>query len=334
MLVKSMQEKDIVSVIVPVYKVEKYLRRCVDSILAQTYTNLEIILVDDGSPDDCPRICDEYAQKDKRIKVVHKQNGGVSSARNCGLDNATGDYIAFVDGDDYLQPEMYQKYVENIKIESSDIVIGGYNIERFGCVKRCIETSLQDFADTKKVDYILNYTDCYETKDCYVKNKHIPCYLFRMLFRKKLLDGVSFFEDVRLMEDMLFFLRVLDKNKDAKISVLQEYLYNYVMRDDSAMALRPRAVENSLKFVSHLEKLVNDEELIQHIKYYLYFDCKRLSFKSRTAEDLSDIKKWNTRQNYKACKKHTFGKKEKLKLFLIRHRLFLIYKLLAKSPKK
>lgn len=107
------------SVIVPVYKAEKYLNRCVDSIIAQTWSNLEIILVDDGSPDNSGAICDEYAAKDSRIKVIHKQNGGVSSARNAGIDAATGDYIAFVDSDDYIAPDMYEKLFEVLDSEKS-----------------------------------------------------------------------------------------------------------------------------------------------------------------------------------------------------------------------
>ena len=99
----------LISVIVPVYRVEKYLSRCVDSILAQTYRNLEILLVDDGSPDRCPQICDEYAKKDPRVRVVHQKNLGVSAARNAGLDRARGDYIGFVDSDDSIDPEMFEK---------------------------------------------------------------------------------------------------------------------------------------------------------------------------------------------------------------------------------
>lgn len=97
-----------ISVIVPVYKVEQYLNRCVDSILAQTYKTLEIILVDDGSPDKCGAVCDEYAARDGRIRVIHKPNGGLSSARNAGIDIATGDYIAFVDSDDWIEPDTYE----------------------------------------------------------------------------------------------------------------------------------------------------------------------------------------------------------------------------------
>ena len=118
-----------ISVIVPVYKVEEYLCRCVDSIINQTYKNLEIILVDDGSPDSCGRICDEYAEKDSRIKVIHKENGGLSSARNAGLDIATGDYIGFVDSDDFIDAEMYSMLYEMIK--NADVEISGVNGRSF-----------------------------------------------------------------------------------------------------------------------------------------------------------------------------------------------------------
>lgn len=93
----------LISVIVPVYKVEKYLDECVESIVNQTYRNLEIILVDDGSPDNCPQMCDDWAKRDARIRVIHKENGGLSSARNAGLDVCTGEYISFIDSDDWLE---------------------------------------------------------------------------------------------------------------------------------------------------------------------------------------------------------------------------------------
>ena len=119
---------ELITVIVPVYKVEKYLRRCIDSIIAQSYKNLEIILVDDGSPDNCGRICDEYAKKDDRIRVIHQKNGGLSAARNTGLDIATGDYIGFVDSDDYIAPDMYEKLLSLIISENADIAICNYQM--------------------------------------------------------------------------------------------------------------------------------------------------------------------------------------------------------------
>ena len=116
----------LLSVIVPVYKVEAYLRECVDSILAQTYQNLEIILVDDGSPDNCGAICDEYAAKDSRVKVIHKPNGGLSDARNAGMAIATGEYLMFVDSDDLLTPNAAQTLMELALKEQADVVIGGH----------------------------------------------------------------------------------------------------------------------------------------------------------------------------------------------------------------
>ncbi len=116
---------DLISVIVPVYNVEKYLRKCIDSILSQTYTNLEIILVDDGSVDNSGRICDEYKEKDSRIVVIHKENGGLSSARNAGLDMAHGEYIGFIDSDDYIGSDMYEELYKNMQDNNADLSICG-----------------------------------------------------------------------------------------------------------------------------------------------------------------------------------------------------------------
>ena len=110
-----------ISVIVPIYGVEKFLPNCIDSILKQTYTDLEIILVDDGSKDNCPAICDEYAKKDNRIKVIHKENGGLSSARNAGLKIAFGQYVSFIDADDFISPNFYEILLENLLKNNADI---------------------------------------------------------------------------------------------------------------------------------------------------------------------------------------------------------------------
>lgn len=116
-----METSSLISVIVPVYKVEACLDRCVESIVNQTYRNLEIILVDDGSPDNCPAMCDEWAKKDSRIKVIHKQNGGLSDARNAGMAIAGGEYMGFVDSDDWIAPEMYERLVNALEQDGSDI---------------------------------------------------------------------------------------------------------------------------------------------------------------------------------------------------------------------
>lgn len=118
--------KELISVIVPIYHVEAYLKECIDSIIHQTYSTLEIILVDDGSDDNCPIICDDYQKKDPRIQVIHKENGGLSDARNVGLDAATGDYICFIDSDDVVHPNFIQTLYENLISTNSDMAICHY----------------------------------------------------------------------------------------------------------------------------------------------------------------------------------------------------------------
>ena len=118
----------LVSIIVPVYKVENELERCVDSILCQTLTDIEVILVDDGSPDSCPQICDDYARRDSRVKAVHKQNGGLSDARNFGLDKANGDYVMFVDSDDCIERDACERLLRLATDSHADIVLGDWKV--------------------------------------------------------------------------------------------------------------------------------------------------------------------------------------------------------------
>lgn len=120
-----MQQDILISVIVPVYNVEKYLCRCVDSILAQTYQNLEVILVDDGTKDNSDKICDDYASRDPRIRVIHKENGGLSSARNAGIDIASGEYLVFVDSDDWIEPDMVESLLGAALTHGTELAIAG-----------------------------------------------------------------------------------------------------------------------------------------------------------------------------------------------------------------
>ena len=120
------QDNALISIIVPIYNIEQYISQCIESLMNQTYKNIEIILVDDGSPDQCPEICDKYAEKDARIKVIHKKNGGLVSARKAGLEQASGAYIGYVDGDDWVEPELYQ-VLYNAALESkADIIVTGH----------------------------------------------------------------------------------------------------------------------------------------------------------------------------------------------------------------
>ena len=120
------EKAPLLSIIVPVYKVENYLPKCIDSILAQTFTDFELILVDDGSPDDCPALCDAAAEKDARVRVIHQKNGGLSAARNAGLDVARGEWIGFVDSDDYIAPEMYETLYKAVQNTGADLALCDY----------------------------------------------------------------------------------------------------------------------------------------------------------------------------------------------------------------
>lgn len=213
----------LVSIIVPIYKVEPYLRRCLDSIVNQTYTKLEIILVDDGSPDGCPQICDEYAAKDKRIIVIHKENGGLSDARNAGLDICKGEYVSFVDSDDWVAEDFVNVLINVIKRENADIAIG--NFEKV-------------FNEKLYKNQSPNESNCsieiFDGKDA-----------FRQLFGK---NGVSFvvswgklykkymFEKKRfpiglLHEDVYTTYKLLYNS--SKVTFLDFPLYFYFQREDS-----------------------------------------------------------------------------------------------------
>ena len=126
-----------ISIIVPVYNVEKYLEKCVRSILAQTFTDFELILVDDGSPDSSGAMCDQFAEQDQRVKVIHKENGGLSDARNAGIEIATGEYLGFVDSDDYIADDMYELLYTNIVKDADLSICGIYDVyeERANCKK-------------------------------------------------------------------------------------------------------------------------------------------------------------------------------------------------------
>jgi len=149
---------ELVTVVVPIYNVEKYLDRCINSIVGQTYSNLEIILVDDGSPDNCPRMCDEWAGRDSRIKVIHKKNAGLGMARNTGIENATGSYICFFDSDDYIATDTIERSVELAVRERADTVIFGfYNVGIDGNIVSALvpKTGTQVFAGDAVRDVLL-----------------------------------------------------------------------------------------------------------------------------------------------------------------------------------
>lgn len=198
-----------ISVIIPVYNVEKYLKRCLDSVVNQTYKNLEIILVDDGSADNSGKICDEYAQKDKRIIVIHKENGGVSSVRNKGLDICTGDYVSFIDSDDWLENCFYEYVVNNVK--DNDLLIFFYHITN-GKNSKWIKYNNAEFELTKE-KCLMELTKA-----------KIQSYLWVMIFKRKLFYNIRFPQN-RNYEDQAIMHLLIDKCQNIKYC--NKAFYNY-----------------------------------------------------------------------------------------------------------
>lgn len=213
-----------VSIIVPVYNVEEYLSKCLDSIINQSYKNLEIICVDDGSTDKSGVICDEYAKKDSRIKVYHKTNEGVSSARNLALSASTGDYIGFVDSDDWIEPTMYETLVNAIESKQADIAVCSFSKVYNNKIDK-IQNNQHIKEDILGISDILRYAfnpDNYRGFNIGIWNK---------LFTTKFLKLCQFEENLLCGQDFVFFVEATLKSKSCVY--IHNHLYNYYKRNDS-----------------------------------------------------------------------------------------------------
>ena len=201
-----------ISVIIPVYNVEKYLNRCVESILNQTYRNLEIILIDDGSTDKSSQLCDFFSTKDSRIKVIHKKNGGLSSARNVGLDNATGDYIIFIDSDDYIN----RFYFENIIIDISDYDLLIYSFQT------------KNNKSIKEISYVRDIDDSICKIDfCrFLTNSRLFANVTNKVFKKNRVDNIRFDTSTNLGEDYEFVMHYFIKISKYKYVKKSFYIYD------------------------------------------------------------------------------------------------------------
>ncbi len=218
-----------VSIVVPVYKVEPYLKRCVESLRSQSLRNIEIILVDDGSPDGCPALCDSYAQQDERIRVVHKQNGGLSSARNAGLRLATGSYVGFVDADDDVEPDMYEKLYALALREQVDMVMCDY-LRILGNGTRREETANLRAGRFSKAEIQREIYPRLIVDEAALDYGPVLS-VWRCLYRRSFLSahGLEFDEEVRWSEDQIFSAQMCylaDSLYYAKGQILYHYWQN------------------------------------------------------------------------------------------------------------
>ena len=219
-----------ISVIVPVYKVEPYLRKCLDSIVNQTYENLEIILVDDGSPDNCGAICDEYAARDKRITVIHKPHGGVSSARNAGLAAATGEWLGWVDSDDWIEPDMYEYLLHGARKYGADIAVCG-RIEIYPNQKVPRGWEADTLLDRKQAMGLL------------LKNDLMQNYLWDKLWKRELFQGLAFPEG-KTFEDVAVMYRIFERAE--RVVCVPGYGYNY--RHHGGSIIANVSLENKMNY--------------------------------------------------------------------------------------
>ena len=221
-----MEQKKTVSVIVPVYNAEKFLRRCIDSIFAQSYADMELVAVNDGSKDNSLSILQEYARQDRRIKIADQENRGVAAARNAGLQKATGEFILYVDADDWIAPDMISRMVE--LSHEADIVFCGHDFAETAEEAKCAEKAEIEEWDAEK------------QRLEFMKHKRMTGMLWNKLIRRSITEGISFNEKTGYGEDAEFLWQVLKRSE--KMVVTNEILYHHVME------------ENSISHLSYSEK--------------------------------------------------------------------------------
>lgn len=296
----------LISVIVPIYKVEQYLEKCIHSIIIQTYKNLEIILVDDGSPDNCPKMCDEYGSKDSRIKVIHKLNGGLSDARNAGLDIAKGEYIVFVDSDDYIHPEM-------VSILYNVIVKTEANIVQ--CNFRKVKDN--EYVDTNSNNYEISTFNTEQALESLIKENPLKQVVWNKLYKKEIFNELRF-EVGKVNEDDFFTYQAFAISN--KVSNINKELYYYLVRDTSIMGQK-----FSIKRLDGLEARFRRYEFIKEKYpklsgldkkvlwfYIIYITQLILLSKNDKKEMLSIIKSYFNKLKYDNIQFNILTTKEKI----------------------
>ena len=305
------KEQPLISVIVPVYNVEKYLKKCVDSITSQTYKNLEIFLVDDGSTDSSGQICNEFEKNDARIKVIHKKNGGLSDARNAGLDRAKGQYYAFIDSDDYIQDNTIEIMLNAIKKNKSEIAV--CNMIRF-----LEEGETVQFYCPTDHEVLYQGNQRYKTL-----NQPSVC---NKLFEAKLSEGIRFPKG-KYYEDTFVYHEVLYRANNIVLTGTDSYWY--LSREDSIVG-QPQYTERYFDFIEAVYKRA--DFLLKHdVQPYAKEACLSLyaaiaNAESNIEENTKTIEKFSiARKQYTLAynelmkTKNQIGIKQKLRLMLLKY---------------
>lgn len=323
-------KENIVSVVVPIYNVELYMRKCIDTIISQTYKELEIILVDDGSTDTSGKIADEYKNKDSRIQVIHKTNGGLSDARNKGMKVAKGKYICFIDSDDYIEKNMIENMVKQIQKTNSDVVICGFYVDyedKSGKLIRREARQLEGKIDLEKMN------PTFLGMLGYAWNK-----IYSLNFLRK--NNFEFEKGLSMIEDTEFNTRVLSKANIA----LNQGIYNHYVQ-------RPRETLGNKKYDNFLELIIRyckcrevllkkwnvEEKKIQELKRIYFLSSVKRYVKIITSYDKATFKD-SVNKLYKndeikrvLINKENKSFKDKIFCFLLKHKMFLALKIYYKN---
>lgn len=299
---------ELISVIIPVYNVEQYLSRCIDSVINQTYTNLEIILIDDGSPDSCGKICDEYAQKDNRIKVIHKENGGLSSARNAGIDEASGVYLSFVDSDDYINEQFIEKLYKLLKEYDADIAQCDF-----------IKTSGEKpDLNTEEVIKVYNSASFYGT--IYEPNGVNTVVAWNKLYKAEMFAQIRYPEGKIHEDEAVIHLLI---NKASRCVKTNMQMYYYFINKNGIM--NTKFSERRLDIFCALNSRVNFY-IENNMRKYALIELENL--KSKCLEFYKLTKEKNIRKKIKEQLKYNFKLALKLQVSsknVLRHFLYAVH---------
>lgn len=305
-------QNELISIIVPVYNVMEYLEECVQSICAQTYRNIEIILVDDGSTDNSGKKCDELAKADSRIRVIHKKNGGLSDARNRGIEEARGQFVGFVDSDDWIEPDMYHLLYTNCIINSSDISVCGY-------YRDYLDKSIK--GNNKKEGTFLRD----EALSLLLEGVYIQDHAVTKLYRKELWQNVRFPID-KIYEDIRTTYRVFLNSHN--VTVIDKPLYHYRQRAGSIV--RSGFNDKKLEWINALNELEDNSEIQQNIEWKKILTKRNIRVKISILRELllyGDKKIWN---QYKRIEKEYIRViKNNRKLLLNDNSFSKVFKLMA-----
>ena len=295
-------ENNLISIIIPIYNTEKYLNRCIETVVNQTYSNLEIILINDGSTDNSKEICEEWCKKDNRIIFINKDNTGVSDTRNKGLEIAKGEYISFIDSDDYIELNFYEKLLKCIMSEKTDIVMCGYN--------RIYENKIEK--------HLYSYPNKLDKYSFLMKPMIIEGFIWNKLFKKDIIANLRFYSDIAMTEDKLFLFEYLDKINN--ISILNEPLYNYNVYNYNSITHKkdPKCFINTIKSHHYINKILEKYDIQERYNFQANSVCNYVIYKKQLGKDFDYTEYEDIIKEYKDNKVlfKVRGIQNKIKVFL------------------